>query len=96
MTASTLKAAILYIALCDLKWKDFFPNASLRHLPRTQSDHAPLFLKLNSRDINRRCGPFRMQAAWYLHDDFKPFIDREWNDLVGLEDNVKHMADILP
>lgn len=66
-------------ALINLDWRLRFPDAVVHHLPHFKSDHRPLFIKFTSdkrRPVGRR--PFRFEAAWMSHTQFKSFLGRCW------------------
>lgn len=51
----------------------------MTHLPFLSSDHAPLYIQLQSEDggdPKRR--PFRFEAAWLGHTGFKDLISSSW------------------
>lgn len=77
--SSTLRSARLDRAMCDFEWRNMFPNAMVQHLPRVQSDHAPLLLNLNLGNDRRGGNHFKTLAAWFLHEGFKPFVDSRWD-----------------
>lgn len=72
--------ARLDIGLCDEKWMQLFPDATIKHLPRAYSDIFPILL-LTERDDVRSLGrrPFRFQAARFVHLKFKEFIHDNWD-----------------
>lgn len=52
-------------AYCNEEWKNSFPEAIVRHLPRTRSDHCPILIDLCGSDPpNPLLRPFRFEAAW--------------------------------
>lgn len=60
-------------------WLDFFPEATVTHLPFFKSDHRPLLLRteiLNKREHVEK--PFRFIASWALHDQFGDFVKEKW------------------
>ena len=67
-------------AYCNLEWREWFPEASVRHLPKTRSDHFPVLIDLMgcSPPIKK---PFRFEAAWLKHDGFLPFLKQVWQPL---------------
>ncbi|XP_074315711.1 uncharacterized protein LOC141651919 [Silene latifolia] len=75
----TRQSARLDRALCNSDWGVLFENAMVRHLPAFQSDHCPLFISPNGfvplNSINK---PFRFQACWMTHENFKDFIEESW------------------
>ncbi|KAL8161268.1 hypothetical protein V2J09_012757 [Rumex salicifolius] len=92
----TRTSARLDRGLCNIEWREAYLEASIRHLPMNQSDHAPLLLRSNGvsmRDPNNR--PFRFQAAWMLHCEFQEFVAEHWQygaDLPSaLENLVVHL-----
>lgn len=66
-------------ALCNAEWRTKFGEAKVRVGPRTQSDHHPLIIKLSNADSEKGCRPFRFEAAWFTHKDFKEFVATKWN-----------------
>lgn len=50
-------------AFANPSWLDFFPNASVAHLPRVTSDH-PILLNLFCDSRNRQPHPFRFEIMW--------------------------------
>ncbi|XP_074306224.1 uncharacterized protein LOC141641463 [Silene latifolia] len=91
-SVETRQSASLDKALCNAEWVEMFEDAMVRHLPAIQSDHCPLFISPNGfvplNAINR---PFRFQACWLTHENFKEFIDNSCPD----EGNFTHRLDIL-
>ncbi|KAL8137313.1 hypothetical protein V2J09_003314 [Rumex salicifolius] len=56
-----------------------WPNAKVRHLPKSGFDHTPLLLILEPRSAgNRHRRPFRFEAAWLSHHDFNNFLEAIW------------------
>ncbi|KAK9291995.1 hypothetical protein L1049_019947 [Liquidambar formosana] len=67
-------------AFANVEWRLSFPEAFVRHLPRTYSDHCPILIDLKGSGVpasNLR--PFRFQAAWMLHHSFESFLRDNWN-----------------
>lgn len=55
-------------------------NASVRHLARFSSDHAPILLRLNPvTNLKTKRRPFRMEVAWFSHEDFIPLVQAAWS-----------------
>lgn len=48
---NTLSAARLDRVLCNLAWREMFESASVSHLPKHQSDHCPLLVRLENRNF---------------------------------------------
>ncbi|XP_028799533.1 uncharacterized protein LOC114754857 [Neltuma alba] len=82
--------------LCNSERKNRFLEAFMKVGPKIQSDHHPLILLLKGpegRKINR---PFKFEAMWLKHKDFKRVLkdnwqrnDEVWNDLEELEPKLK-------
>jgi hypothetical protein len=65
--------------LANMQWKLLFPEAMVSHLPRTHSDHCPLLVDVAGLPIPQRdLRPFRMEAAWFSHEDFGNLVRRVW------------------
>lgn len=67
-------------AISNQEWRVCFPDASVYHLTRIQSDHRPLLIKLQSftlGPLSRR--PFKFQAAWISNNEFSSFMLRAWD-----------------
>lgn len=62
-----------------------FMNAVVRVLPRVKSDHHPILVNFRDDELpNMGNRPFRYQAAWQLHPEFRDFFISHWqaNDLL--------------
>lgn len=93
----TWKSARLDRTLCNSEWSLLYETARVKHLPALQSDHCPLLISSNGfsplNEVNR---PFRFQAAWLTHENFKDFIHTDWSHetpliplLHSLSENLK-------
>jgi hypothetical protein len=60
--------------LCDIEWRMRFPEATVEHLVRRQSDHNPLLLRCCTGVSSSVGRPFRFQAAWCTHDDYHEIV----------------------
>ncbi|XP_075479450.1 uncharacterized protein LOC142520335 [Primulina tabacum] len=96
LSSETYSGARQDRGLCNLEWKEMFPEAKVIHQPIIQSDHAPLLIKLFDIKQSRGKGGFRFQAAWLTHEDFPNVIRGEWDSNIPLEDNIVKMANVLP
>ncbi|KAL5831677.1 hypothetical protein ACOSQ4_017031 [Xanthoceras sorbifolium] len=83
-------------ALCTIDWRITFAEGLIKHLPRINSDHCPLFLKLHSSQIPRGTfKPFRFEAMWLKDKRFKEFIRGNW-DLEGdVNDKISRLTTAL-
>lgn len=73
----TCKSKLDRMLLNDL-WLEGWPNALLKGVGRTVSDHCPLVLEIVVRDWGPR--PFRSIDAWFDHPEFKKFILDKWRN----------------
>jgi len=64
--------------LCDMDWRLKFPEATVEHLVRRQSDHNPILMKCHSRVSSREGRPFRFQAAWCSHEAYTNIVKKAW------------------
>ncbi|XP_021723765.1 uncharacterized protein LOC110691155 [Chenopodium quinoa] len=94
----TRQSARLDRALCNGDWAMRFDKASMRHLSAVHSDHCPLFISPNGfvpmQSLHR---PFRFQATWLTHENFKDFVAEKWdkhgnliNSLAKLSTDLQH------
>ncbi|XP_074274041.1 uncharacterized protein LOC141597474 [Silene latifolia] len=78
-SVETRQSARLDRALCSSEWGTMFEDAMVKHLPAIQSDHCPLLISPNGfvplSTLNR---PFRFQACWLSHENFKEFVTNNW------------------
>ncbi|XP_074314685.1 uncharacterized protein LOC141649916 [Silene latifolia] len=64
-------------ALCTAAWTDLFPFARLIYLAREWSDHAPIKLVLNRRDIEEpRPRKFRFEQIWVGAEGCSDAVER--------------------
>ncbi|XP_021717958.1 uncharacterized protein LOC110685744 [Chenopodium quinoa] len=77
----TRKSARLDRALCNEQWATRFDNAAMKHLPAIHSDHCPILISPNGfvplQTLHR---PFRFQATWMTHENFKEFVAQKWDN----------------
>lgn len=61
------------------EWVLKFPDASAVHLPKHQSDHCPILLKIQGgARIKGGKRDFRFFAPWVTHSDFPNVVKRSW------------------
>lgn len=60
-------------------WQLKFPGAMVHHLPRTHSDHHPIWINTVKVNPQRKDYHFRFQLNWFEHRDFVPFVTSNWN-----------------
>lgn len=80
--------------LCDMDWHLKFPEATVEHLVRRQSDHNPILMKCHTGISSREGRPFRFQAAWCTHEAHSDIVKQAWRKDQGNVslslNNVKH------
>lgn len=94
VNATSFKGARLDRALGNAEWKLLYPNATVEHLPIMGSDHAPLLINTQPRQIQRSEKSFRFNA-WPTHPNFYTFVDSVWDKSKDLESNKRIMAKAL-
>ncbi|XP_058077579.1 uncharacterized protein LOC131225973 [Magnolia sinica] len=68
-------------------WNSSFPNFHVEHLPRSNSDHAPLLLVLlNQNFVGPK--PFCFQRMWLQHESFQQVIKTAWESETTLDPMV--------
>ncbi|KAL7237498.1 hypothetical protein ACSBR2_003739 [Camellia fascicularis] len=66
-------------AMCNAEWKTMFPEATVKVLPRTYSDHSPLVVFTQGMHLlNLLNRPFRFEAAWMSHPGLIDVIKSAW------------------
>lgn len=64
---------------CNVLWRECFPEAFVRNLPRTKSDHHLILIALNpNQEIDKHLKPFHFEMAWMYHANFRQFVSSEW------------------
>lgn len=62
-------------ALYSASWLTQFPQAFLRHLTATTSDHSPIMLHLTDKEQTQRGSPqFKYELMWEQHEELKPAV----------------------
>ncbi|CAN0886301.1 hypothetical protein LINGRAHAP2_LOCUS15330 [Linum grandiflorum] len=69
-------------ALANSAWTLLFPDTSVAHPPRTQSDHRPIFISTSVVVQTSLPKPFRFIMAWLEHEKFNDFIKGIW-EVIG-------------
>ncbi|XP_040999420.1 uncharacterized protein LOC121245211 [Juglans microcarpa x Juglans regia] len=68
--------------LLDANFLTLFPNAHCSYLPRTTSDHCPMFIEFLIDPFSYGPPPFRFQQMWVEHPDFMNFVQNVWSESV--------------
>ncbi|KAA3481886.1 reverse transcriptase [Gossypium australe] len=65
----------------------------IQHLPRLNSDHAPLLIRLNGNPPPARAlRPFRFQAAWLQHPEFHTLVQDNWRTNGPITETLENMS----
>lgn len=64
--------------LATYDWLNLFPEASVRHLPRTHPHHNPLLLSFHSQHTPTN-KPFRFKTIWTSHPEFIHIFFHNWH-----------------
>lgn len=73
---NTFRGTRLDRALANIPLKELFMEATIIHLPKLQSDHVPLLLRLTPPFNNNHSSSFMFQAAWTRHHSFRDLIQQ--------------------
>lgn len=65
--------------LANYDWINLYPEATVKHLPRTHSDHCPILISLDPTCLipNK---VFRFETMWASHPQFKQLVHDTWSD----------------
>ncbi|XP_016207116.1 uncharacterized protein LOC107647559 [Arachis ipaensis] len=62
-------------------WRLLFPEAYAEVLCHLHSDHCPLLVRCLEAPMKRGARPFRFQATWTSHPEYKPLIKKTWDGI---------------
>ncbi|XP_072076518.1 uncharacterized protein [Arachis hypogaea] len=82
-------------ALSNVEWRTRYPNAKVEVLVRSNSDHHPLLINLEPELINNRQMPFRFEAMWNLHPEFKGCVKENWNGNTDFHSSLFSLTNVL-
>ncbi|XP_031120944.1 uncharacterized protein LOC116024184 [Ipomoea triloba] len=94
-SSGVAKSARLDRAFCNVQWLQLFPEASVSHLPRVASDHAPMLIRVAPRTPIVRPFPFRFQAAWFTNTGLYEIVRTTWNPNIDFCTNITRMGSTL-
>lgn len=72
-------AKILDRVVVDCVWRRAFPEAMVENLCRLHSDHNPILIHCGGLPAHARTRPFRFEAAWTTHPEYRPVVLNAWN-----------------
>lgn len=61
------------------KWLELFQDSTVKHLPRTHSDHRPLILNL-TKSYSKPLAHFKFETMWLQHPQFHHIVTHTWLD----------------
>lgn len=83
-------------ALCNASWRTRFDEAIVMVLPRTNSDHHPLLVRLQGFPVVSVNKPFRFEAALIKHEKFSKFLTSVWKQNITFLQNMGSLSMVLP
>ncbi|KAM1727381.1 hypothetical protein ACFX12_018028 [Malus domestica] len=71
-----------------------FPEAHIKHLAKTISDHTLVLITLESKHIpNPEFKPFRFEVMWMKHECFKHYLESNWKSQdVGINQKLGFLS----
>ena len=66
-------------ALCNPSWYLLFEETTVLHLPKTSSDHHPIFINSSPSNLLHANRPFRLETIWFSDLLFPKIIQDSWN-----------------
>jgi hypothetical protein len=84
-------------ALASSDWLTSFPNAKLRNILSSHSDHSPILLHCSPVVTRNYKHEFKFENSWLLEEDIGEVVHDGWCDGNGLEitNRLSHCADKL-
>lgn len=67
-------------AFANHDWKTLFPQAELRVLEVSTSDHLPIFLQLHKQVYIPKKRRFKFENVWLLEDEWTQIVKNGWDD----------------
>lgn len=61
-------------------WRQNFPKAKVKHLPRVHSDHCLVLLTLNTTSYRRGVKPFHFEPMWFSQPNFLNLVKESWSE----------------
>ncbi|XP_026448958.1 uncharacterized protein LOC113349241 isoform X2 [Papaver somniferum] len=68
--------------VCNTEWRLLSPDAAVLHLPRIDSDHAPIILNTMRKPPKRRPN-YKFEFYWTDHPQFNDIIEDKWDNSSG-------------
>lgn len=93
--ADSFRGGRLDIALANIEWCNEFRGASLTHLQRVSSDHAPMLMKFEHNGPKEGLESFKFQAMWFSYPDFQEVVRDAWKEERDVRTNAHGVAEAL-
>jgi hypothetical protein len=87
----------LHGALVSADWLSKFPNAKLRNILFSHSDHSPILLQCSPVLKQRHNYDFKFENNWLMEEDIGEVVNEGWNvgDSLEITNRLSHCADKL-
>ncbi|KAA3468237.1 reverse transcriptase [Gossypium australe] len=69
--------------VANTSWLSMFPNANIKHLVHSTSDHCPLLITTNPEKYIQRSHAFKFEAWWVLEESFAAEVKNLWASTPG-------------
>lgn len=71
--------------LANTEWRNLFPDAELKVIDVSTSDHLPLFLQLNRKIYVPKSKRFKFENLWLREKDCMEIVEVGWNEVVDVD-----------
>ncbi|KAA3470848.1 reverse transcriptase [Gossypium australe] len=69
--------------VANVNWMSMFPEANIKHLVHSTSDHCPLLITTIKEEYISRPENFKFEAWWVLEETFEAEVKRIWDSALG-------------
>lgn len=81
-------------AISNDEWLWIFPEATVLHLPKINSDHRPILICYRrDSDSRQNPKPFCLMVSWLTDAKFKEFFSKCWNSKIYFIISTKEFAE---
>ncbi|KAF7831289.1 ribonuclease H [Senna tora] len=77
--------------LCSPAWRTLFQDASVKNVFKLHSYHVPMLVNTEEICLCKSERPFRFEACWTQHKDFKLFLKNTWKKEVDLNNMLDQL-----
>ncbi|KAF7802873.1 ribonuclease H [Senna tora] len=78
--------------MCSPSWHTLFKDASVKNIFKLHSDHFPMLVSTEEVCLNKSERPFRFEACWMQHEEFRSFLKEEWNKDASLNSTTEEIV----